>query len=64
MSFKLKKRVSSKKSEFRVKKNEFRVRKSEFRVRKALYLYLRLDWSILAIFAFTKMISFSAFTTK
>ena len=57
MSFELEKRVSSKKS-------EFRIRKSEFRVRKALYLYLRPDWLILVIFAFTKMISFSAFTTK
>ena len=57
MSSGLEKRVSSKKSEFRVRKSEFRVRKSEFRVRKA-------DWLILVIFAFTKMIIFSAFTTK
>ena len=51
MSFELEKRVSSKKS-------EFRVRKSEFRVRKALYLYLRPDWSILVIFAFIKCLAF------
>ena len=55
MSFELEKRVSSKKSEFRVRQNEFRVR-------KALYLYLRPDWLILVNIAFTKMISFSAFT--